>query len=320
MRRAALALVLIGIAMPARAQQPASDEACQGEPAECGKQEFEAGIKAYQAGDFGNAAQHFERAHGHRAHPVVLFNWALAEARANKPVDAIAKFERVLADAQTPEELKSKVEAEREKVNRNISRVVLDASGKKVELFVDDAPHGGDPPTATLNPGRHAVRVTIDGKVALTREIDVRPGETLRLSVSATKDAPKGGGVGGDAGRETRPAPRVGKPLEPIWFFVGAGATLVAGGVAVWSGLDTKNAFDEYERDLPRLTQAQADARVSDGHDRELRTNILIGATAGLGVATAVVGAFFVDWSRESPRERGGLLLGPGHVGYAGRF
>jgi hypothetical protein len=32
------------------------------------------------------------------------------------------------------------------------------------------------------------------------------------------------------------------------------------------------------------------------GVDKQHRTNILIGVTAGVGVATGVIGAFFTDW------------------------
>ncbi|HEY6080158.1 MAG TPA: hypothetical protein VIW29_15195, partial [Polyangiaceae bacterium] len=33
------------------------------------------------------------------------------------------------------------------------------------------------------------------------------------------------------------------------------------------------------------------------GRDNQKRTNILIGVTAGVGVATAAIGIFFTDWS-----------------------
>ncbi len=326
MRRVGFALAaLVAMADVAHAQAPP----CEGTPAECGKQEFEAGIRAYQAGNFDLAATHFERAHGHRAHPVVLFNWALAEARQGKPAEALVHLDQVLADPQTPEKLKPKVQAEREQANRNVARVVVDAAGENIQLFVDDVAHQGDPPAAAVNPGRHQVRVLIDGKQALARGIDVRPGETLRLNVQQSREIlVGGGGTGGSAGSlATGGAEGDGgassgsdKPLNPLWFYVSAGATVVLGGVTVWSALDTQSAFDEYESDLPMLTQAQADSRVEDGHAKETRTNILLGATAVAGVATAAIGVFFVDWSGRGGKPAQGLYLSPTGASYLHRF
>jgi hypothetical protein len=80
-------------------------------------------------------------------------------------------------------------------------------------------------------------------------------------------------------------------------FWVGAGLTAVAGGTTIWSGLDTlsnpgkdrvKNECKTGDTDCPAYQEGLA-------HQR--RTNVLIGVTAGLGVATAVVGLLATDWS-----------------------
>ncbi|QQR89546.1 MAG: hypothetical protein IPJ88_15315 [Myxococcales bacterium] len=78
--------------------------------------------------------------------------------------------------------------------------------------------------------------------------------------------------------------------LSPVFFWVGAGLTAVALGVTVWSGLDTSSAADEYKKD-------PTPERYSAGQDLELRTNVLIGVTAGLAVATTVMGVFLTDWN-----------------------
>jgi hypothetical protein len=75
---------------------------------------------------------------------------------------------------------------------------------------------------------------------------------------------------------------------------VGGTLTAAAGGFLIWSGLDTnakRKAFDHAP------TQANKD----DGDSRQLRTNIAIGVTAGLGVATAVT-AFLVDRQTDPKR------------------
>ena len=85
-------------------------------------------------------------------------------------------------------------------------------------------------------------------------------------------------------------------------FWVGAGLTAVAGGVLVWSGLDTLSARDDYEDNPTR-------DGYEDGVDREKRTNILIGATTVLGLATIGIGLFATDWKGSSSHAE--LRLGP---------
>jgi hypothetical protein len=86
--------------------------------------------------------------------------------------------------------------------------------------------------------------------------------------------------------------------LPPAVFFVGAGLTVVAGGITIWSGIDTvnnpgadkvKTACDNQEPNCTSL--------YNEGVGKQKRTNVLIGVTAGLGVVTVLVGALATDWS-----------------------
>ena len=94
------------------------------------------------------------------------------------------------------------------------------------------------------------------------------------------------------------------KPFGPLVFFIGAGLTVVAGGLTVWSGIDTQNSpgTDAVRRDC--AGKDTSCPTYQEGKDKELRTNVLIGATIGLGVITGVVGLFFTQWSHD---ERVGL-------------
>jgi hypothetical protein len=85
--------------------------------------------------------------------------------------------------------------------------------------------------------------------------------------------------------------------LSPVVFWVGAGVTTLVGGATIWSGLDTVNN--------PGADRVRAECEPGDeecplyqeGRNKQLRTNILIGATGLLGIATAVVGAVATDWT-----------------------
>lgn len=91
--------------------------------------------------------------------------------------------------------------------------------------------------------------------------------------------------------------------LNPIVFYSVAGAALASGAVLIWSGIDASSRNDDYESyaaDLSNTDSARARSLYNDVEDAERRTNILIGVTAGLGVAAGAL-AFFTRWgSRET--------------------
>jgi hypothetical protein len=112
--------------------------------------------------------------------------------------------------------------------------------------------------------------------------------------------------------------------LPPLVFAVGGVLTVASGALLAWSGVDTLSARDRYVR-------APTAAGYHDGTGRELRTNILIGTTAGLAVASAAIAVFGTDWhhgllgrSRPARAARlvpsAGVAPGVATVGLAGAF
>ena len=113
------------------------------------------------------------------------------------------------------------------------------------------------------------------------------------------------------------PPPSPSRPVSPAWFYAGAGATAVLTGLTIASGIDTQHAYDTYKRDLPQLSQPEADARVKSGHSRELRTNLLVAGSVLCGAGTAVMGVWFVDFSG---KRRASLGFAPGGIAIAGSY
>ncbi len=123
----------------------------------------------------------------------------------------------------------------------------------------------------------------------------------------------------GQAPTAERPAtpPPVDRPVAPPTpdglpagvFVTGTVITLGLAGALVWSGLDTVAGSEEY---ASNPTQAALD----NGRVRELRTNVLAGATAAAGVTTVIIGAFFTRW--RSTRSYAGVS--PSGVVVGGRF
>ena len=77
--------------------------------------------------------------------------------------------------------------------------------------------------------------------------------------------------------------------VSPAVFWVGAGLTAALGGVAAVSGIDTLDKHAAFE-------DGQTEALQSEGENAQTRTNIFIFSAVGLGLVTAGVGLWVVDW------------------------
>ena len=78
---------------------------------------------------------------------------------------------------------------------------------------------------------------------------------------------------------------------------IGAGLTAVAGGLSVWSGLDTKGTHDDFTTQRCAAQRSTScDDLASSGKSAETRSNVLFVTTGVLGVATLATALFFVDY------------------------
>jgi hypothetical protein len=103
--------------------------------------------------------------------------------------------------------------------------------------------------------------------------------------------------------------------LPPIVLIAVGGAAVIAGGLVVWSGLDTVGANDDYEEraTAPGATVAETQPLLDDATGAETRTNVLIGVAGALGLAAVAV-AIFTDFSPEERGDPAALSVGPDHV------
>jgi hypothetical protein len=102
------------------------------------------------------------------------------------------------------------------------------------------------------------------------------------------------------------------KPLAPLYTFIGAGLTGALAIGTVISGIDASAGAPDYDKAADKANAAcaagepdcqslydAAQRLLKDGQSKETRTNILIGATAVVGVGTAVIAIFLTDWSSD---------------------
>jgi tetratricopeptide (TPR) repeat protein len=289
------------LATGAAAAEPLND--CpERDPTICGRWYFEIGTAAFEKGDYQAAVAAFEAALGQRAHAVIRFNLGLSWARLGRPTAAVEQLRQVEADAEADKELRTRAERERKSAQQALSRVTfrlsdpsresIELDGARVELRADEE--------LSLDPGPHRVRVISGSSVVLDQELELSPGERVELRVGERSRRIDVVVVPESPSPPTAPPPATPPPpprgVSPAWFYAGAGATLVVTGFTVWSGIDTQQALDDYERDLPTLSPEEAQARLEHGHSLERRTNLLLAGSIVLGVGTAVLGIWVVDF------------------------
>jgi hypothetical protein len=126
-------------------------------------------------------------------------------------------------------------------------------------------------------------------------------GTTSGAGTASTGETGNVGGEGFGNGLVQPPPPSRGG-IHPAIFLTTLALTLGAGGALTWSALDANAGVPAYQSAAAMSADSQdaynvAAMLLADGQSRELRTNVLIGVTSGLG-AIAVGTLIFTRWNR----------------------
>ncbi|MRG98445.1 hypothetical protein GF068_42010 [Polyangium spumosum] len=287
---------------------------------------FEEGERAYRAGDFARAAERFEEAHRRAPHPAPLWNAARSWEKAGEIARAANGYARYLREA--PEGAPDRDEAGKAlaELATKLGRIEVFAPEAE-DVKVDDLPLEGT--ILYVHPGTHVIEGRVRG-VAVQRTEELEAGSVRSVALvaesaaeapeEAPKEAPK------EAPRpipkqmrppaKPAPAPRTERPWLLPALAVGGAATVVSAGILVWSGVDTLAALDDFHA-------APSWDKLYDGRDKQLRTNVLLGVSFGLGAITGALGSYWLA-GRSGGEVKVGLappvLGGPGFVLATGSF
>ncbi|HEU4412318.1 MAG TPA: hypothetical protein VFS43_44155 [Polyangiaceae bacterium] len=306
--------------------------------------EFDLGVRAARTRDYEGAASHFENAD-----------------REAPSAEALQGALRARYDAKQWARAASLAElaAERHPQRRNLvafARSVLSKYGKQLHrVTVRCEPacdvvadgriiHGSTSRQLAffLDPGTHTVAVGW-GAMTEAKEVKASAGGSTELQFARPEPTPPEPPPPAPAAPAPAPPPPVAlapppdpgpRPaarsggLPPAVFWGGLVATGALGGVTIWSGIDTQNNPGQKRVRDECGEQGRACELYQDGLARERRTNILLAATGGVGLATAVVGVFFTRWGSRPAAAAAparfvpsvGLGRGAAFVSAAGQF
>ena len=165
-------------------------------------------------------------------------------------------------------------------------------------------------------PGPHAVRAA-SGSWA--RTVTIAAGEATTIEVPAatsasSTSAPVSSGNAGDPATPSGAGPR----LSPVWAITAGAVTATLLGITIGSAIDTKEKHDAFVAlgcDGPK--HGDCTTRAQHGAFAQDRTNVLIGVTAGLAVATSVLGVVTILGGRAAPpaKTSAAIVVGPASLG-----
>ncbi len=274
---------------------------------------FDQGKRAYKDREWVAAAEHFETADRYAPASVTLELAIRARSKA-KQLDRAATLAALALDRHpTDKKLAELASPVLQRAEKALHRVRVDCQPACDIVVGTKLVHGGSAERRTVfvRLGKHEIRAGWSGGRSVSESIEAKKGGKSDLSFEAPPEEAKApvtpgadpgsskpaGPKSPEPGPDPGPTSQSGSGLPPAVFFIGAGLTVAAGAATVWSGLDTQNnpGVDRVREEC--AGQGTDCDLYQDGLSRQRRTNVLIGVTAGLGVVSGVIGAFFTDWS-----------------------
>ncbi len=305
---------LVAVPATAVAQKPATADRVRS-----AADEYDAGRRAFNDSKFDEAAIHFENAF-HDAPAAAAIRNAIA-ARSKAGHYARAATEAALAQTKYPDDAQTRdlVKSTLSEFEPKLHKTVLNCSpacgvvADNRAVSIEDASRV----VFYLDPGDHEVVVSWGEDRTKAVKVSAKAGGKTDLSLEAPAPKPKpapdqplnasGRGVGSPPVTAEQPSR---KPFGPAIFIVGSVLTVGAGVALIASGVDTlNNPGTQKVRALmlPGMSCENLGEKCPEyqqGLASQTRTNVILGATIGVAVATAVIGIFFTQWSSpEKPKE-----------------
>ena len=249
---------------------------------------------AMTAKRFRAAAELFESAFKRVPDPKTLFSASSAWQKNGDVVRAANGYARYLREAPEKAPSREKAKKELETLSARLGQLAIKADGASQVSVDSEAVVLPLAPIVYVSAGAHALEARFGDKAA-TQSTTTAAGAVSTVVLVAPPE-PKAAApvlvVAPTAAPKPQPLARR-KPLPPLAVYIGAGATVLVGGLTVISALDTASQKDTFDAER---SQENLDA----GKSKQLRTNILLAVTGGFAVLTGVAAVLLVDWKGRS--------------------
>jgi hypothetical protein len=169
------AVSLVLLALLAQAGSPSSDPEVKARAQVILKQ----GAQLYQQGAFADAMEKFEQAYAIFPSPKLFFNIGQANRELGRQVEAVAAFEKFLAEAgDASPSLTSEAKRSVQELSPKIGKLLIDCPLSGAEVTVDGKPVGRTPITDLIRvmPGKHQVTATHPSAMPAIENVVVNAG------------------------------------------------------------------------------------------------------------------------------------------------
>jgi hypothetical protein len=300
----ALSMVLVfSTTLPAFAQTPASKPHATKKPTTTvaagagatakpnlneAKKRYAAGEKKFKAGDYQGALDDFTAADAIKSTPQSVRYIGLAQDKLGKFSDAVASYDKFLADvpAKMTKEA-DETRARETEIKAMPGKLHVDATPAGAQVTLAGKPAQPAPADLELAPGKYQLHVSADGYTAKDQDVDVAfaSKQNLKVDLEPAPAPPPPPPVVAVAPPPPAPPPAQPLPPEPrskVPAYVTGGLAIVAAGVGTVFGilaLGDKSDFDK------NPTSSTAD----DGENHALIADMAFGVAITFGVTSAVL-------------------------------
>jgi len=276
---------------------------------------FRDGDRAFKSGDYRRAAEAYETAYKRAPHHAPLWNAARAWDRAGEIARAATLYAKYLREAPANAPDRNNATSALAKIAPKLARLDLHIDATLKDVKVDDRAiepdtDGGQSYTVYVVQGAHVVEAR-SGDETIKQSSTVAAGDVVGIALSMPEPKKKD-----EPPPPPPPPPAPSKGWSPAVVVFGGAVTLITGGLAIWSGVDTLQQKDQFDKSP---TQDNLDS----GRAKQTRTNALVVVSALSGVLTGAAAIFLVDWKGKTTEREAARIdfgIGPGSVHVRGSF
>ena len=269
---------------------------------------FSQGQEAMLAGDPGRAAEMYELADELAPSAPALRNAARARLGAGHEAMAATDAAELLRRYSNDKESREVAEAILSQLSPKLTHFEVTCS-EDCTVTLDGKAASSKPRTSHIfyaQPGTRTVGATFDGGRQAQKQITAKVGSSISVRLDApARPQPVPAAASPQLAPISTPAPVAIEHAHGIrraWVLAGSLLTVGLGVGATVEGMATLDTRDQIKAATAAGNTAQAQTLYDQGRDQQLRTNVLIGATAAAGVTTVIL-AVFTDWSGGEHRE-----------------